>query len=112
MVASDQKQKSLGDSLVLKSYKGYYFVNINENPEWLLRIIKPEADGNLTFMSMNTREEAFNALLTRLSQDDVRIDSLKSGNDTLYQIDPTPRQLLKLIKHGYFNEKVKMQRIN
>jgi len=111
MAASDQKQKSLGDSLVLKFYKGYYFVSINENPEWILRIIKPEADGNLTFMSMNTRQESFNALLTRLSQDDITIDSLASGNDTLYQIDPTPRQLLKLVKHGYFSETVKMQRI-
>src|SRR5690242_17570542 len=26
--------KELGDSLVLKSYKGYYFLNFNEKPEW------------------------------------------------------------------------------
>ena len=40
LIASDQKQSLLGDSLVLKQYKGYYFLSINENPEWLLRVIK------------------------------------------------------------------------
>jgi hypothetical protein len=102
----------LGDSLVLKEYKGYYFISVNENPEWLLRIIKPEDDGNLTFMSMDTRADFFNSLLTSLSKDDIHIDSLKSGNDTLYQIDPTPKQLMKLVKRGYFNQRVRMIKIS
>src|SRR5689334_9972069 len=44
-VVSDRKESPLGDSLVLKYYKGYYFLSINENPEWLLRIVKRQPNG-------------------------------------------------------------------
>ncbi len=107
MILSDKKKKYLGDSLVLKSYKGYYFINVNENPEWLVRVITHEDNGDLTFRSMNTSEDSFNDLLKRLSKE-VKIDSLNVGNEKLYQIDPSPKQLLRLVKKGYFSEAVRM----
>src|SRR3982751_1576207 len=33
-----KEKKTLGDSIILKCYKGYYFLNINTNPEWILRV--------------------------------------------------------------------------
>ncbi|HTE33855.1 MAG TPA: hypothetical protein VK666_25915 [Chryseolinea sp.] len=110
LVLSDNKQKSIGDSLVLKSYKGYYFVSVNENPEWLLRILRPEGNGDITFMSMKTDESSFNDLLRNLSKD-VTIDSVVIDNEKLYQIDPSPGQLLKLIKKGYFSETSRMVKV-
>ena len=110
MIASDSKQKLLGDSLVLKVYKGYYFLNINERPEWLLRIITREPNGDLVFRSMDTNEDRFKALLHKLAGD-VPIDSLEIDGEKLYQIDPTRRQMLKLIKSGYFSEISRMQKI-
>lgn len=110
MIASDRKRKVLGDSLVLKSYKGYYFVNINERPEWLLRIVTREPNGDLIFMSMDTNENRFQALLRKLAGE-VSIDSLEINGEKLYQIDPTPRQMLKLIKGGYFSEISRMQKL-
>jgi len=110
LVVSDQKENLLGDSLVLKYHKGYYFLNINENPEWLLRLIKLEENGDLTYMSMDVEEASFNALVKRLTQD-VQVDSLEVSGEKLYQIDPSPKQLMKLIKKGYFKKTIRMKKI-
>lgn len=111
LIASDRKQEFLGDSLVLKYYKGYYFLSINENPEWLLRVIRMESNGDLSYMSMDTDENNFKSLLDRLSKE-VDIDSITLNNEKLYQIDPTPKQLLKLVRKGFFNEVSRMKKIN
>ncbi len=109
-IASDKKESLLGDSLVLKKYKGYYFVNINENPEWLMRVIRQENNGDLTYMSMDTEETKFKSLLKELSQE-VRVDSLVVNGEKLYQIDPTPKQLIHLIEKGYFRNTFQMKKI-
>lgn len=111
LIVSDRKQNLLGDSLVLKQYKGYYFISINENPECLLRVIKRENNGDLSYMSMDVQENSFNDLLKRLSKD-VKIDSVKTGSETLYQIDPSPKELIKLIDKGYFKNNMRMKKIN
>lgn len=111
LIVSDRKQNLLGDSLVLKQYKEYYFININENPEWLLRVIKKEKNGDLTYMSMDVEENRFSDLLKRLSKD-VKIDSIQTGTEKLYQIDPSPKALLKLIDKGYFRKTMRMQKID
>ncbi|MBA4057173.1 MAG: hypothetical protein C0490_20840, partial [Marivirga sp.] len=90
--------------------KGYYFININENPEWLLRIVRREKNGDLTYMSMDVEENSFNDLLTRLSKE-VKIDSIQLESETLYQIDPSPKELLKLVDKGYFKKTMRMQKI-
>lgn len=110
MAVSDQKQNLLGDSLVLKFYKGYYFLNMNEKPEWLLRVIKPEDNGDLTYMSMDVEEAAFPALLRNLSRE-VHVDSLEVNGEKLYQIDPSPKQMLRLIKKGYFKKTIRMKKL-
>jgi len=109
-IASDKKESLLGDSLVLKKFKGYYFVNINENPEWLMRVIRVEDNGDLTYMSMDTEERSFNMLLKSLSQE-VPLDSLVVNGEKLYQIDPTPKQLIQLIQKGYFKNTFQMKKI-
>ena len=109
-IASDKKESVLGDSLVLKQYKGYYFINVNEDPEWLMRVIKQEENGDLTYMSMDVEEASFNSLLKSLSQE-LPVDSLEVNGEKLYQIDPTPKQLIKLIRKGYFKNTLRMKRI-
>ncbi len=104
------KQNLLGDSLVLKRYKGYYFVNINEDPEWLLRVIKREKNGDLTYMSMDTEDRPFNDLVNDLARE-VGIDSVELDDEKLYQIDPSPGELIKLIKKGYFKNTIRMQKL-
>ena len=104
-VASAFDEGALGDSLILKSYKGYYFLNSNENPEWILRVIKREKNGDLLYMAPEQEDVDFQSYLKKLSTE-IHIDSMQVNNATLYQIDPTPQQLVRLIDKGYFSKTI------
>lgn len=93
----------LSDSMVLKSYKGYFFLSLNENPEWILRVLKEEKNGDLLYMTLEDKKMDFNDYLERLSGE-IRIDSMTTEQETLYQIDPDPNQLVDLIKNKFFSE--------
>lgn len=99
----------LGDSLVLKKYKGYYFLNVNQRPEWALRVIKQEKNGDLLFMSMEDKN--FNSFLKKLGTE-IRIDSTHVDDEKLYQIDPTPKKLVGLIKKKYFGQITRIKKID
>ena len=99
---------ALGDSLILKKYKGYYFLNINQKPEWALRIIKRERNGDLVFMSMEDKD--FSSFLKKLGRE-ITIDSTYAMDEKLYQIDPTPKQLVGLIKKKYFGQVTRIKKI-
>ena len=106
---SDKKKSELGDSLVLKKYKGYYFVNVNDNPEWLLRIIKQEKNGDLVYMEMDDGN-SFNDFLLKISKE-IKVDSVEVNGGKLYQIDPSPKQLVGLIEKGYFKKKMQLKKL-
>ncbi len=93
---------TLSDSLVLKSYKGYYFLSVNQNPEWILRVLKPQRNGDLMFMILEDKKADFNDFLERLSLE-IKIDSTTTPKETLYQITPSSNELMQLIKKGYFS---------
>jgi hypothetical protein len=93
----------LSDTLILTSYKGYYFLNLNEKPEWLLRVLRQEKNGDLIYMSLQEKNTDFNDFLKKLSAE-IRVDSIQKEDEMLYQIDPTPAMLMKLIHKGYFAE--------
>jgi hypothetical protein len=95
----------LGDSLMLKYYKGYYFWNLNESPEWRIRVVKREPNGNLTVMEPGKKNIEFKTYLNDLSSV-VKIDTVFADGEKLYQIDPTPKQLVGLIEKGYFQKTV------
>ena len=95
----------LSDSLILKSYKGYYFLNINQNPEWLLRVIKQEKNGDLIYMAPEQEGVDFKDYIKKLSAE-IKIDSIEVNQEMLYQIDPSPNQLLNLIEKGFFSRTV------
>jgi hypothetical protein len=99
--SEEYEQGILSDSLILKSYKGYYFLNINKKPEWLLRVIQQEKNGDLVYMSMEQKGSDFKEYLKKLSAE-IRVDSTVLPEETLYQIDPTPGQLIELIDKGLF----------
>jgi hypothetical protein len=110
-VPSDSSKGELGDSLVLKKYKGYYFFNDNENPEWLLRVVKRAPNGDLSFMLMEPTEKSFNEFLLALNEE-IEIDSVDVDNQKLYQIDPSPKKLISLIEKGFFKKTMTLKKIN
>jgi len=109
-VASDKKGDALGDSLVLKKFRGYYFVSVNENPEWVLRVIEQEKNGDLVYMTMEEEGTSFKDFLTKVSKE-IKVDSIEINGEKLYQIDPSPKQLTKLVEKGYFKKTLRMKKI-
>lgn len=101
--SSEPEQEFLGDSLVLKYFKGYYFVNVNDNPEWLLRVLKVEKNGDITCMALDQEGKKFNEFLQSLAQE-IKVDSFEVNGDMLYQIDPKPKELVRLIEKGFFKK--------
>ena len=99
----EYEQGVLSDSMILKSYKGYYFLSLNENPEWILRVLKEEKNGDLIYMTLEDKKIEFTEYLEKLSAE-IRIDSMTTEQETLYQIDPDANQLVELIKKNLFSE--------
>lgn len=99
------EEGTLSDTLVLKSYRGYYFLNLYEEPEWLLRVIKAEKNGDLVYMAMEQERVDFNDYVRKLSRE-IAVDSVRIDNETLYHIDPSPGKLVELIEKGYFTRTI------
>ncbi len=110
VMRSDSTEGILGDSLVLKKFRGYYFFNDNENPEWLLRVIKREKSGDLSYLLMDPGEKTFNEYLLDLNKE-IKIDSSEIDGKKLYQIDPSPRQLYSLIQKGFFRKSLTLKKL-
>jgi hypothetical protein len=100
---------ALSDTLVMKSYRDHFFISKNEHPEWVLRIIKQEKNGDVAYLYMEYGDN-FPAFLEKLSHD-IPIDSLEVNGEKLYQIDPSSRELMELISKGYF-KKVILKKVN
>jgi hypothetical protein len=100
----------LSDSLVLKYYKGYYFVNVRDESVWILRVIQREKNGNLVMMelpSVSESEERRKQQLEELSKI-VPVITTEMDGTVKYIMEPTPRQLIKLIRKGYFKEQTRL----
>lgn len=97
---------SLSDSLILKYYKGYYFLNIRDKNAWYLRVIKLQKNGDMTYLEMPgipDNEEEKKQFLSKLSAD-IKIIETEADDKKYYVIDPSPKMLLALIKKGHFKE--------
>jgi hypothetical protein len=104
-------QGELSDSLVIKEFKKHYFINFKENDQWLLRILKQEHNGDLTFRTMAVdgtgKDKLFSELQKELSVEVIQVNT----NDKYYRIDPSPKKLLQLMKKKKFWEESTLVRI-
>jgi hypothetical protein len=98
-------QAMLGDSLVLKGYKGYYFLNFNDNLQWRLRVVKPEKNGDLVFMTPDIQDVDFKNYIKKLAVE-TPVDSFEQDGKTVYQISPKPAKLVELIEGGFFTKSI------
>lgn len=91
----------ISDSLVIKFYKNYYFINFRTGDQWVLRVVQQQPTGSIDFMSINLSDEVEAATIGKLSKKmDVKKLELEDG--TFYQINPSANQLMALLKEGYF----------
>jgi len=92
----------LSDSLVVKFYKNYYFVNFKAGDQWVLRLIRQKSYGGIEFLSIDIQDDAKRKEILKKMGKEVAIKEIHRGDDTFYQIAPTPEQLMKLIDKGFF----------
>lgn len=92
----------LSDTLVVKFYENYYFVNFKEGDQWVLRLVKEKSPGVLEFMSIDIQDDSKRKETLRKISRKVPIKQIDRNDDTFYQINPTPTQLMALIKDGFF----------
>ncbi|HCR53907.1 MAG TPA: hypothetical protein DIW27_05780 [Cytophagales bacterium] len=92
----------LSDSLVVKFYKNYYFVNFKSEGQWVLRLVRQKPSGGLEFLSIDIQDDAKRKETLKKISKKMKVKEVHHGDDTFYQIDPTPAQLMTLIKEGYF----------
>ncbi len=92
----------LSDSLVVKFYQNYYFINFKDGNQWVLRLIREKSPGVLEFMSIDIQDDSRRRELQRKLSRKLEVKEIKKGDDTFFQINPTPTQLISLINEGYF----------
>ena len=101
----------LSDSLVVKKYKGFYFFNFRENDQWLLRVVKIESGGNLSFRMFAIDGAGKDKLLWELEQE-IAVETIQiDSNEKYYRIDPSPKKLIQLVKKKKYWEESKLKRI-
>ncbi|MEQ8425370.1 MAG: hypothetical protein RIA63_11720 [Cyclobacteriaceae bacterium] len=92
----------LSDSLVVKFYQNYYFVNFKSGDQWVLRLIRQKSHGRIEFLSIDIQDDARRKEMLRKISKDLTIKEVHRDEDTFYQIAPTAAQLMQLIKDGFF----------
>lgn len=93
---------TLSDSLVVKFYENYYFVNFKSGDQWVLRLIRQKPSGSIEFLTIDIQDDAKRKDMLKKLGKKFKVSEYKRGDDTFYQINPTPAQLMQLIKEGYF----------
>jgi hypothetical protein len=84
---------NLSDSLVLKKYKGYYFLNFLLEKQWVIRTFRQEKNGNIILLDVNLSDnKTLENLKTKLHP-----EIIKDESNTFYQVDPLPQDLLDFI---------------
>jgi len=90
--------EGLSDSVKLKSYKGKYFLSrkVHDKEYWELIIIIRQGNGDLLLSLVDVDEEEIPELSI--------ITDFNKIEESGYSINPSKKQLMKLIKQGLFDE--------
>lgn len=101
----------ISDSLVIKSYQNYYFVNFRTGDQWVLRLIRQKPNGSIEFMSIPVSDDAKRKDILKKLSKKFPVKEIQKKDDTFYQINPTRDQLMQLIQEGFFtgNELAKVK---
>lgn len=101
----------LSDSLVVKFYQNYYFVNFRTGDQWVLRLIRQKPDGSIEFLSIPVGDDAKRKDILKKLSKKFAVKEVQRKDDTFYQINPTRDQLMELIAEGYFTGN-RLSRVN
>ncbi|MBX2897546.1 MAG: hypothetical protein KF763_19050 [Cyclobacteriaceae bacterium] len=92
----------LSDTLVVKQYQDYLFINFKEGDQWILRLLKVKSPNRLELLSINLENDVeCEAVLEKLGKK-FKVKTIKDNDYVFYQINPTPAQLMSLVNENYF----------
>ena len=74
-----------------------------DGDQWVLRLVKEKSPGVLEFMSIDIQDDSKRREMLRKISKKMTVKEIRKGDDTFYQINPTPAQLITLIDEGYFS---------
>ncbi|MCW5911320.1 MAG: hypothetical protein KIT62_09615 [Cyclobacteriaceae bacterium] len=92
----------ISDTLVVKQYQNYYFVNFKEGDQWVLRLVRVKSPNVLELMSINLEDEKVRKEILQKLGGKFAVKETRHNDNIFYQINPTPAQLMTLVKEGYF----------
>jgi hypothetical protein len=90
------------DTLVVKQYENYYFINIKEGDQWILRLLKVKNPNKLELLSINLEDDVVREEVLQKLGKRFKVKTHEQNDHVFYQINPTPAQLISLINEGYF----------
>ena len=93
----------LSDSLVLKYFENFYFVNFRSGKHWVVRLIKVKSSGTIQFMSINIGDEGKRKSVLKKLSKRFKVLEINEKGDLFFEISPTKEQLMLLVKEGYFS---------
>jgi hypothetical protein len=92
----------ISDTLIVKSYENYYFINFKVNDQWALRLIRRKPSGAIEFLSIDIQDDEKRKSILKSISKKMKVTEIQKESDTYYQINPSPAQLMALIKEGFF----------
>lgn len=93
----------LSSDLVLKKYKGYYYINQkNEDGLWEVGIISVEKNGSLNVIYIDGNKKEKIERLKQLVETTIILDD--EGKEDYYVINPTKKELIELLDHDIFED--------
>jgi len=107
----DDTDGELSDKVMVKKYKGRYFLNFmdEEKELWQLVVVEVDNEGNLSVTNLMSIDEDDTATLTKKNFA-KKVD--EEGKDEYIVMNPSKRKLLKLIEYPVFDEnKLDLSRI-
>ena len=93
---------TISDSLVIKYFQNYYFVNFRSGDQWILRLIKQRPGGSIEFLSIPVSDDTKRKEILRKLSRKIGVKAIEKNGDTFYQINPSNEQMMQLIKDGFF----------
>jgi hypothetical protein len=94
---------TISDDQLLRKFKGYYFLNFKDtNDLWRVELIKITKD-TLEFGSILTKEDI--ERIKGITSVESKTDTSNSGKSTIYYLDPSRREIKKILKKRTSGEK-------
>ncbi len=100
VVGMSDEDYTLGENLIVKKFRGYYFMNLKDKDSafWILYLVKPLDGKGLQLYMLDMDEEADRNAVKEITKVRATYDS--EGKEDDYILNPSKREWKKLLERG------------